>query len=101
MKVRIFQPSKTTMQSGRANTGGWVLEYEIATPRRAEPLMGWIASGDTLNQVKLRFDSKDEALAFAEKKGWQADVIEPHVRRVVPKNYADNFRTDRPRVGRF
>lgn len=101
MKVRIYSPAKTTMQSGRATTGTWVLEYEIETPRRPEPLMGWISSGDTLNQVKLRFDSKEEALAFAEKKGWQVDLIEPHDRRVTPKNYADNFRTDRPRIGRF
>lgn len=101
MKVRIYQPSKTTMQSGRARTHGWVLEYEIATPRRAEPLMGWISSGDTLNQVRLQFDSKEAALAFAEKKGWTCDVAEAHTRRVAPKSYADNFRSDRPRVGRF
>ena len=69
MQVRIYQPSKSAMQSGRGKTHDWVLEYEIATPRRAEPLMGWIASGDTLNQVRLKFPTKDEAVAFAERKG--------------------------------
>ncbi|MFM2043254.1 MAG: hypothetical protein RLY86_1830 [Pseudomonadota bacterium] len=101
MKVRIYQPSKTAMQSGRAKTQNWVLEYEIETPRRPEPLMGWISSGDTLNQVRLGFPSKEEAVAFAEKKGWAFDVAETQARRVVPKSYADNFRTDRPRIGRF
>ena len=101
MKVRIYQPSKTAMQSGRAKTQNWVLEYEIETPRRPEPLMGWISSGDTLNQVRLNFPSKEEAVAFAEKKGWAFDVAETQSRRVVPKSYADNFRTDRPRIGRF
>jgi len=101
MKVRIYQPSKTAMQSGRGKTQVWVLEYEIETPRRPEPLMGWISSGDTLNQVRLRFPTKEEAITFAERKGWSYDVAAPHERRVVPKNYADNFRADRPRVGRF
>lgn len=101
MKVRIYQPAKTTMQSGRAKTGAWVLEYELATPRRPEPLMGWTSSGDTLNQVRVSFPTKEEALAFCAKKGWDADVAELHERRVIPRNYADNFRTDRPRIGRF
>ncbi|HYD65226.1 ETC complex I subunit [Azospirillum sp.] len=97
MKVRIYQPSKTAMQSGRAKTQSWQLEYELETPRRPEPLMGWISSGDTLNQVKLRFDSKEDAIAFAERKGWEYTVQDAPVRRVRPRNYADNFRMDRPR----
>jgi ETC complex I subunit conserved region len=101
MRVRIYQPSKTAMQSGRAGLGAWVLDYEIATPRRPESLMGWTSSGDTLNQVRLSFSSLEEALAFAERRGMQADVAVSHARRVTPKNYADNFRTDRPRIGRF
>lgn len=101
MKVRIYQPSKTTMQSGRGKVGDWVLEYEPATPRRPEPMMGWTSSGDTLNQVRMKFPTKEAALAFAAKKGWDADIAEWHERRVIPKNYADNFRTDRPRIGRF
>ena len=97
MKVRISQPSKAATQSGRAKTQFWLLEYEIETPRRPEPLMGWISSGDTLNQVKLRFDTKEDAIAFAERKGWEYTVQDAGVRRVRPRNYADNFRMDRPR----
>lgn len=97
MNVRIYRPSKTAMQSGRAKSNRWTLEYEIETPRRPEPLMGWISSGDTLNQVQLHFDSKEEAIAFAERKGWNYSVSEPHERRVRPRNYADNFRPDRIR----
>ena len=97
MKVRIYQPSKAATQSGRAKTHRWQLEYEIETPRRPEPLMGWISSGDTLNQVKIGFDTKEEAIAFAQRKGLDYTVQEPPVRRVRPRNYADNFRMDRPR----
>jgi len=97
MQVRIYQPSKSAMQSGRGKTHDWVLEYEIETPRRAEPLMGWIASGDTLNQVRLKFATKDEAVAFAERKGWDFMVQDAHQRRVRPRNYAENFRPDRVR----
>lgn len=97
MNVRIYKPSKTAMQSGRAKIGRWTLEYEIETPRRPEPLMGWISSGDTLNQVRLQFDTREEAVAFAERKGWGYTVSEPRERRVRPRNYADNFRPDRVR----
>ncbi len=97
MKVRIYQPSKTAMQSGRAKTHHWQLEYEIETARRPEPLMGWISSGDTLNQVKLGFASQDEAIAFAERKGWEYSVQATAAHRVRPRNYADTLRTDRPR----
>ncbi|MCW2237053.1 ETC complex I subunit [Azospirillum canadense] len=97
MKVRIYQPSKAATQSGRAKTHRWQLEYEIETPRRPEPLMGWISSGDTLNQVKIGFETQEEAIAFAQRKGWDYTVQDAPVRRVRPRNYADNFRTDRPR----
>jgi hypothetical protein len=85
------------MSSGRARAQAWILEYEIETPRRPEPLMGWTSSGDTLNQVKLTFPTRDEAVAFADKNGWQYSVQVPHDRRVRPRNYADNFRPDRVR----
>jgi len=96
-KARIYRPSKSAMQSGRANTRKWVLEFEQATPRRPDPLMGWISAEDTLNQVRLRFDSLDEAERFARAKGLDYVVIEPQERRPLPKSYADNFRYDRVR----
>jgi hypothetical protein len=97
MRVRIYMPSKGATQSGRGKAQAWVLEYEIETPRRPEPLMGWTSSGDTLNQVRLTFDTKEEAVAFAERKGWDYAVNEPQLRRVRPRNYSDNFRPDRIR----
>lgn len=97
MNVRIYQPSKPATQSGRAKTHRWLLEYELATARRPEPLMGWTASGDTLNQVRLGFDSCEDAIAFATRKGWTYSVQESDIRRIRPRNYSDNFRMDRPR----
>jgi len=92
MRARIYRPAKTAMQSGRGNVKGWVLDYEPATPRRPEPLMGWVSSGDTLDQVRLRFATKEEAIAFAERKGLDYTVQTEHTRRVRPRNYADNFK---------
>jgi hypothetical protein len=97
MQVRIYQPAKTAMSSGRAKTQRWVLEYEIETARRPEPLMGWTSSGDTLNQVKLSFPSCEDAIGFADRNGWGYSVQVAQERRVRPRNYADNFRLDRVR----
>lgn len=94
MQVRIYQQPKTAMQSGRARTDRWVLEFEPA-PRSIEPLMGWVSSGDTRHQVKLWFDSADEAVAYAEKHGYMYSLERPHERKVRAKAYADNFRYDR------
>jgi hypothetical protein len=92
IQCRIFQPPKSSMQSGSANTHYWVLEYEMETARRPEPLMGWTSSGDTLNQVRLRFPSRDDAVAFAVRKGFDYSVEMPKPHRVQPRTYADNFR---------
>lgn len=96
--ARIYQPAKTAMQSGRAQTRKWVLEYEPATRRTPDPLMGWSSAEDTLNEVRLRFPTLDEARAFAEKHGIAYTVIEPHARVPKAKSYADNFRYDRVRT---
>jgi hypothetical protein len=100
MKARIYKPAKSAMQSGRGHTAGhgdWVLEYETETPRRPEPLMGWTESGDTLNQVRMRFETREAAAAFAKRKGMDFTVMEPEERHIPPRNYGDNFRLDRPR----
>jgi hypothetical protein len=95
--ARIYQPAKTAMQSGRARTRQWMLDYEQATQRVPDPLMGWSSAGDTLNQVQVRFDTLEEAIAFAKQRGLDYTVIPPHQRSLKPKAYADNFRYDRPR----
>ncbi len=105
MKARIYQPSKSATQSGRAKTALWVLEYELETPRRPESLMGWTASGDTLNQVTLEFPTREEAIAYATRKGWDYTAGEAHKRIVTPRNYVDNFKyrapeTDAPAVSK-
>jgi hypothetical protein len=94
MKARIYRPARTAMQSGTAKTKRWLLEYEATTPRRPEPLMGWVSSGDTLNQVRLSFPTKDEAVAYAEKQGLEYTVSEPHNRQIKPNNYVMNFKPD-------
>ncbi len=95
MQVRIFQPAKTAMQSGRANTRRWVVEFEPNAARQVEPLMGWTSSKDTRGQLSLWFDSREEAVAYAEKHGLMFTLEEARPHRVRPKIYADNFRYDR------
>jgi hypothetical protein len=96
-QARIYQPAKTAMQSGRAGTRKWLLEYLPASPRQPDPLMGWASTDDTLNAVRLRFDSLDEARAFAEKSGLDCTIVAPQHAAPKAKSYADNFRYDRVR----
>ena len=98
MKVRIFTPAKTAMQSGRGKTTDWLLESEPA-PKEIDPLMGWTGSRNTMEQVQMWFLTLDEAKAHAEKHGWQYTVEQPKVREIKPKAYADNFAYTR--VGRW
>jgi hypothetical protein len=90
MRARIYQPPKSAMQSGRANTD-WVLTYESELPERADPLMGWIGGGDTQAQVRLTFPSKEDAIAYADRNAIAYDLELPRERRVRPRAYADNF----------
>ena len=89
--ARIYKPAKTAMQSGAAPTKSWVLDFEQAAPSAIEPLMGWTSSSDTQQQVRLRFDSKDEAIAYCEHHGIAYRVFDPNPpkRRIIA--YADNF----------
>ena len=86
------------MQSGRAKSRKWVLDYEPASRRDPDPLMGWSSAQDTLNEVHLRFDTLDEAVAFAKKHGLEYTLTSPHERTPKAKSYADNFRYDRVRL---
>jgi len=98
MRVRIYKPAKTAMQSGMNNNKEWVLESE-PTPKILDPLMGWTGSRDTMEQVQLRFPTLDEARAYADKNGWRYTVELSHARHIRPKAYADNFAYNR--VGRW
>ena len=90
--VRVYQPRKNAMQSGHAGAEQWVLEYETETPRVPEPLMGWTQADDTLNQVKLKFDTLEAAQKYADDKGFYYSVQPERERKVKPRNYGDNFR---------
>lgn len=95
MRARIYKPAKNAMQSGRARTNAWLLEFEPETAKRPDPLMGWTSSNDMRQQVQLEFDTAEEAIAYAEKSAISYQVFEPHTAKARPKSYGDNFRFDR------
>lgn len=94
-KVRIYRPAKTAMQSGYGNTRHWVLEFEPEFPETHDPLMGWTSSRDTQDQVRLQFETEAEAVAYAERHGYEYTLLKPNTRKIRPKSYADNFRYNR------
>ena len=100
MRARIYRPAKTAMSSGTAKMKQWVLEYAPASAREVDPLMGWTSSGDTQAQVKLKFDTKEAALDYAQAHGIDAVVQDPKTRKpnVRPGGYGDNFATNRRTV---
>jgi len=97
MRARIYQPAKTAMQSGTAKTKDWILEYVPSSAREVDPLMGWTSSGDMTSQVRLRFESRESAEAYAKQHGLDAVVAEPKLRKPVirPGGYGENFATYR------
>jgi hypothetical protein len=95
--ARIYRPSKTAMQSGKAKTQSWVLEFEPAAAKRPDPLMGWAGSADTDGQVRLTFATQAEAIGYAQRHGLAYDLAPPKAARIRPKSYADNFKFDRVR----
>lgn len=94
LTAKIYRPAKTAMSSGRAKTKRWCFEYKPAVKNLPEPLMGW-NSGGTVQQIKLFFNTKDEAIEYAKKHRIEYEVIEPKKREYEPKSYASNFAHDR------
>ena len=92
MAARIYQRPKSAMQSGRARTDEWVLEFEQSEARRADPLMGWTGSADTQAQVVLTFPTKEAASAYAAKYGIVARIHATPPKGLKLQAYADNFR---------
>ena len=92
-KAKIYIPAKTATQSGRGKLKNWVLEFITKDPS-INPLMGWEASTDTLEEVILKFPSKEKAIEYAEKNNISYNVIEPKKKEFVIKSYADNFLKD-------
>ena len=96
MFARIYRPSRSAMQSGKAKFDTWILEFERDGEQRVDPLMGWTSGSDTLaTQVRLNFGTREEAVAYAKREGIPHQVIEPSRTTPVAKSYADNFSTVR------
>jgi hypothetical protein len=91
MTARIFKPAKNAMQSGKAKTRDWQLDYEPEQPCFVEPLMGWTSSGDMKQQVTLRFETKEEAVAYCERESIPYQVFEPKESGRRQVAYSDNF----------
>lgn len=95
MVARIYSPAKTATQSGRGKTHEWILEFVPETARSIEPLMGYTSSSDMKQQVRLRFETQEEAVAYARRNGIAYRVETQQTRRVPKIAYSDNFRYDR------
>ena len=89
-KAKIYKPAKTAMQSGIRNTKSWILEFESMN-QEINPLTGWISSKDTISEVRMKFSTKELAVAYAKKKNIKYKVIEMKKRSFIKKSYADNF----------
>ena len=100
MTARIYQPARNAMQSGQAKTRYWLLEFAPESPRSIDPLMGWTSSSDMHSQLHMKFDSKEDAVAFAEAEGIAYTVTEPHKRKPLVREggYGENFAHNRRTV---
>jgi hypothetical protein len=91
MTARIYRPAKNAMQSGMKRSDKWIFEYDLATGRTLDPLMGWTGSDDMQSQIKLTFKTKEDAICYAKRAGIEFKVKTPKVRKLVLKSYADVF----------
>jgi hypothetical protein len=90
--ARISELERKTTQSGKANAGLWLLEFERQEPLRPDPLTGWNGSGDTKPQIRITFPTKEAAIAYCEKHGLQYHIVPAPPVRLKLQAYADNFR---------
>lgn len=95
MPAYIYKPSKSAMQSGTAQTEKWLLVFDTSESRSIDPLMGWTSTTSTLGQVRLEFDSEQDAIRYAEKNGIAYSLSDPTPRKHIRKSYSDNFRFGR------
>lgn len=91
MSVKIYKPAKNAMQSGKAKCNKWVVEFTSEPTRFIEPLMGWTGNSDTKGQLKISFDSKERAIAYAEHNNLEYKIIEPKSAKTIIRSYAENF----------
>ncbi|NDD48335.1 MAG: hypothetical protein EBZ28_00510 [Alphaproteobacteria bacterium] len=95
MKAKIYKPSKTSMQSGLGRTKKWILEFQKEKNKFKESLMGWIGSSDTSEQVRLYFESVEDAINFANKNKIEYNLVSETKKKYSAKSYSDNFKFDR------
>ena len=93
--ARIFRPAKSAMQSGHARSRDWVLEFEPASARKPDQLMGWTSSSDMNGQVRMSFETQEEAVAYAQKHAIPFQLQSPKPSHIIIKAYADNFAYNR------
>ena len=92
MKAKIFKPSKTAMQSGRSKYNKWVLKFSDKNNQLRDTMMGWNGGSSTVSQIELKFNSREEAISYANKNNIDYEVLETSERKVITKSYADNFK---------
>jgi hypothetical protein len=97
MLAKIYRPAASAMQSGKAASSQWRLEFDADVARRLDPLTGWSGSADTNGQVRMTFETREEAIAFAQRQNLPFQVTEPQEEKRVIKSYADNFAFGRKR----
>ncbi|MEO0467001.1 MAG: ETC complex I subunit [Pseudomonadota bacterium] len=97
MDARIFKPSRSQMQAGRGKTQAWVLEFIRDGERSTDPLMGWTSIDDTAGQIRLEFESREKAIAYARREGLTFRVDEPREPKRLVKSYSQNFDANRKR----
>jgi len=95
MAAKIYRPAKTAMQSGKAKTHLWVLEFDQEQPRRIDPILGYTSSGDMKQQLRLTFETLEQAIAYAEREGVEYRVIQPKEANRQVVSYTDNFKFNR------
>ncbi|KAL7414104.1 ETC complex I subunit conserved region-domain-containing protein, partial [Mrakia frigida] len=91
--VRIYKPSKSTMQSGKAGLNHWRIDFDTlaGSGRWINPLMGWASSADYMQGTSIKFQTEEEAVRFCEKQGWEYIVQKPNVQPFKPKTYSENY----------
>jgi NADH dehydrogenase (ubiquinone) Fe-S protein 4 len=89
-KVLIFKPSRTAMQAGKSQTKQWALKFNTA-PKWENPLMGWTSSNDAVQGIIMNFNTKEEAMRYAEDQGLTYEVKDPFEAIITPKSYSSNF----------
>jgi hypothetical protein len=91
MKVKIISPTRSAMQSGLGKSGDWTLMFPPEAAPDIDPLMGWTGMPDTTQQLRINFNTQEEAIDYAQKNGLEFEVVEPKKRLIKPKSYSANF----------